>query len=174
MIQHLNADRDGTTPMKRWIGIFEEATSLSQDLVAHQPKPLLFLILLAWCGLVSGLLEVAAIIVGKQLLDFNRLYWMSRHFVWIIPLINLFTFLSVGIVLAVVVNYWWPEPVVRRSCLCVLTVLPVIWAVSNWIIGPAGFLMARGAVAARLVPAYRAACHRFSKTGPGQLSLRRV
>ena len=75
------------------MAIFEEATSLSQDHVAHRPKPLLFLILLAWCGLVSGLLEVGVIILRKQLLDFNRLYWMSRHFVWIIPLINLFVFL---------------------------------------------------------------------------------
>ncbi len=82
------------------MAIFEEATSLSQDLVAHRPKPLLFLILLAWCGLVSGLLEVGVIILRKQLLDFNRLYWMSRHFVWIIPLINLFIFLCVGIMLS--------------------------------------------------------------------------
>ena len=44
--------------MKRWVAVLEEATSLSLDLVTPRPKRLLYLILLAWCGLVSGLLEV--------------------------------------------------------------------------------------------------------------------
>ena len=153
MIQHRNTDRGGSTSIKRWVAVLEEATSLSLDRVTPRPKRLLYLILLAWCGIVSGLLEVGAIIVRKHLLDFNRLYWMSRHFVWIIPLINLLVLLIVGIVLAVAVLPWWPRGrwlVVRT--LCVLTVLPPIWAVSNRIIGPAGFLIALG-VAARLVPA---------------------
>jgi arylsulfatase A-like enzyme len=106
----------------------------------------------AWCGLVSGLLEVGAIILRKQALDVNRLYWMSRHFVWLIPLINLLIFLILGLVLSVLVWRWegrghW----LAIRLLCALTVLPLIWAAGNRIYGPAGFLVALG-VAARLVP----------------------
>jgi arylsulfatase A-like enzyme len=149
---YADASRAGTLPVKRPITGFDEGGSLSQDFVVHRPKWLSFLILLAWCGLVSGLLEVGAIVLRKQLLDFNRLYWMTRHFVWIIPLINLFVFLFLGLTLLVVVWSRWPrDRWLAVRALCVLTVLPPIWAVSNRIIGPAGFVIALG-VAARLVP----------------------
>src|SRR5262245_43443462 len=55
------------------------------------------LILSAWCGLVAGLLEVGAIILRKRTLDFNQLYWTSRHFIWLIPLIDLAIFLALGV-----------------------------------------------------------------------------
>ena len=44
------------------------------------------LVLSAWCGLVSGLLEVGTIVLRKRTFDPNHLYEMSRHFVWLIPL----------------------------------------------------------------------------------------
>ena len=56
-------------------------------------------ILSAWCGLVAGLLEVATIVVRKSTFDVNHLYGMTRHFVWLIPLIDLGLFLALGIVL---------------------------------------------------------------------------
>ena len=57
------------------------------------------LVLSAWCGLVSGLLEVGTIVVRKRTFDPNHLYEMSRHFVWLIPLTNLCLFLALGVVL---------------------------------------------------------------------------
>ena len=54
------------------------------------------LIVSAWCGLVSGLLEVGTIVVRKHTFDPNHLYEMSRHFVWLIPLTNLCLFLVLG------------------------------------------------------------------------------
>jgi len=139
--------------MESRTAVVEEAGSLSHDLVAQPLKLLPFLMLSAWCGLVSGLLEVGEIILCKQALDFNRLYWMSRHFVWLVPLINLLIFLILGMVLSVLVWRWesrgrW----LGIRLLCALTVLPLIWAALNRIYGPAGFLVALG-VAARLVPA---------------------
>ena len=61
----------------------------SADRADRGPGLLPLLVIASWCGLVSGLLEVATLIVRKQAFDFNQLYWMSRHFVWLIPLINL-------------------------------------------------------------------------------------
>ena len=57
------------------------------------------LVLSLWCGLVAGPLEVGAIVLRKHLFDLNQFYWMSRHFVWLIPLTNLLIFLALGLVL---------------------------------------------------------------------------
>ncbi len=138
--------------MKNRTDVFEEAGSLSPDLVAQRLGLLPFLMLSAWCGLVSGLLEVGVIILRKRTLDFNHLYWMSRHFVWLIPLINLLVFLILGLVLSVLVlrgggrGRW-----LAIRLLCALTMLPPIWAASARIYGPAGALLALG-LAIRLVP----------------------
>ena len=50
------------------------------------------LLLSAWCGLVAGLLEVGAIVLRKQVFGPNHLYNMSRHFVWLIPLVERLSF----------------------------------------------------------------------------------
>ena len=71
-----------------------------------ESSPFPVLILSAWCGLVSGLLEVGTIVVRKHTFDPNHLYGMSRHFVWLIPLINLCVFLALGIVLKLLVLAW--------------------------------------------------------------------
>src|SRR5215469_12292305 len=75
--------------------------SVADRLCAHH-----LLILSLWCGLVAGPLEVGATIVRKHTLDLNRFYWMSRHFVWLIPLTNLLIFLVLGVVLAVLALCW--------------------------------------------------------------------
>ncbi len=112
-----------------------------------------FLVLALWCGLVAGPLEVGATIVRKHTLDLNHFYWMSRHFVWLIPLTNLLIFLAAGAVLAPLAwlggrrGRW-----LAARLLCALTLLPLVWAAFPWIYGPAGLLLSLG-IAARLVPA---------------------
>ncbi len=62
-------------------------------LAAERVRPFPMLVLSAWCGLVSGLLEVGTIVVRKRTFDPNHLFEMSRHFLWLIPLTNLCLFL---------------------------------------------------------------------------------
>jgi len=78
------------------------------DFAATHWRLLPFLMLSAWCGLVAGLLEVGIVVLRKQTFDFNHLYWMSRHFVWLIPLINLALFLILG--LALLILAWCTGP----------------------------------------------------------------
>jgi arylsulfatase A-like enzyme len=105
-----------------------------------------------WCGLVAGLLEVGTIVLRKQAVDPNRLYWMSRHFVWMIPVTNLGIFLALGL-LGCIVCFAWP----RRGrwllarVLGALTILPVLLIAFPRIYTVA-FLVAALGVAARLVP----------------------
>ena len=83
------------------------------------------LILSGWCGLVSGLLEVGALVLRKEAFDPNQLYWMSRHFVWLIPVTNLCLFLALGVVLGSVTlaARRWGSWLAARL-LCALTLLP--------------------------------------------------
>ncbi len=86
-----------------------------------------WLLLSAWCGLVAGLLEVGTIVLRKETIDPNRLYWMSRHFVWLIPLVDLGIFLAMGCVggLACLA---WPRrgPWLLARSLCAAMILPVL------------------------------------------------
>ena len=112
---------------------------------------LLFLAL--WCGLLAGPLEVAAIVLRKHTVDLNQFYWISRHFVWLVPLTDLLIFLLLGLGLAVLAQVW-PD---RTSwlgirLLCVLTLLAPFWAAFPRIFGPAGFLLVLG-ITTWLVPA---------------------
>ena len=112
-----------------------------------------WLALSVWCGLVAGPIEVGAIVVRKSLVDLNQFYWISRHFVWLIPLTNLGIFLAVGVVLALLV-LCWPRfglgPAAKL--LCTLALLPPFWAAFPRVYGPAGVILALG-VATRIVPA---------------------
>ena len=74
--------------------------------VAATLGPASILSLSAWCGVVSGLLEVGTIVLRKQTFDPNRLYGMSRHFLWVIPITNLCVFLGLGIVLCLAAWVW--------------------------------------------------------------------
>lgn len=118
-------------------------------------RPHHWLVLSVWCGLVAGPIEVGAIVVRKSLVDLNQFYWVSRHFVWLIPLTNLGIFLAVGVVLALLV-VCRPRlgigPPARL--LCALALLPPFWAAFPRVFGPAGFILALG-VATRLVPALK-------------------
>jgi arylsulfatase A-like enzyme len=110
------------------------------------------LALSAWCGLIAGLLEVAVIVMRKSMFDYVHLYWMSRHFIWLVPVVNLTLFLILGLGLSIVVwctrghGEWLAVRVLGAS-----TLLPAIWAASPRIYGLAGFLLAAG-IASRLVP----------------------
>ena len=136
--------------------VFDESGAAgpsSHHLAANRPGTFPLLILSAWCGILAGLLEVGATILRKRTLDFNQLYKISRHFVWMIPSISLAIFLLLGVVLSVVVmccrrrGLW-----LALRLLCAFTLLAPIWAATPEIYGPAGFLLALG-LAARLVPA---------------------
>ncbi len=105
-----------------------------------------------WCGLVSGLVEVAITIVRKRTIDWNQLYWRSRHFIWLVPLTNLVIFFILGLGLWLVIRCWhrrgrW----LAARLLCLLTLLSPFWAAFPEIYGVAGFFFVLG-VASRLVP----------------------
>ena len=78
--------------------ILEEAgpSGSPQDPANDWCRPLPFLVLSAWCGLSSGLVEVVALIVRKHFFDMNHFYWMSRHFVWLVPATNFLVFAHCG------------------------------------------------------------------------------
>src|SRR5262245_31129021 len=58
------------------------------------------LVLSAWCGLAAGWLEVGTRVLCRSIDATNRLYMMSRHFVWLVPLTDLMLFLGMGGILA--------------------------------------------------------------------------
>ncbi len=119
---------------------------------ARTPRPHDVLVLSLWCGLVAGLLEVGAIVLRKHTADLNQFYWMSRFFVWMIPLTNLLLFLGLGLVLAMVSRIWPRRGGgISARLLCAMTLLPLIWTVLPRIYGPAGFLLVLG-IATWLVP----------------------
>jgi arylsulfatase A-like enzyme len=108
-----------------------------------------------WCGLVAGPLEVGAIVLRKHTMDVIRFYWMSRHFVWLIPLTNLLIFLALGLALAPV-TLVWPRRGGGLSArlLCALTLLPLFWTAFPRIYGLGGFILVLG-IATWLVPVLR-------------------
>jgi arylsulfatase A-like enzyme len=130
----------------------EEAGLPSQNLAATRPAPFSFLALALWCGLVSGLLEVGITLVRKRLVDLNHLHWMSRHFVWLVPLTNLAIFLALGVVLSLVVRWGRRGRWLAMRVLVALTLLPLFWASFPRIYSPVGLLVMLG-VAEQLVPA---------------------
>ena len=81
--------------------VFKEAGTVGSstpDLATNRLGFISLLLLSAWCGLVAGLLEVGTIVLRKQVFDPDHLYRMSRHFVWLIPLIEPLRFPGAGIV----------------------------------------------------------------------------
>jgi arylsulfatase A-like enzyme len=105
-----------------------------------------------WCGLLAGLLEVGVIVLRKHTVDLNHFYWMSRHFLWLIPLTDLLIFFGLGLALSFLIRCWPRRgSYYAARSLCGFTLLAVIWAAFPRIYGPAGFIVALG-IAARLVP----------------------
>lgn len=115
--------------------------------------PAAVLMLSGWCGLTAGLLEVATLVARKSWFDANRFYGMSRHFVWLVPLIDLGLFLVLGVLLAILIRFrpargaW-----LSARLLVAMTVLPAAMVALPMIYGPAWLLVMLG-IAARVVPA---------------------
>jgi arylsulfatase A-like enzyme len=109
------------------------------------------LMLSAWCGLAGGLLEVGTRVLCRAIDPTKRLYFMSRHFVWLTPLANLVVFLGVGFCLVVLTRMWprlgaWLSPRV----LCALAILSALIVVSPQIYPEASLVLALG-IASQLV-----------------------
>jgi arylsulfatase A-like enzyme len=133
-------------------------TALSSQSPARSPQavrrlgPLDLLVLSAWCGLAAGELEVTARVVPRALDPTHRLYMMTRHFVWLVPLVNLVLFLGVGALL-VLATRCWPR---RAGWLCPRlivagAVLPALVLTGRSIYVEAWSLVALG-IAVHIVP----------------------
>jgi arylsulfatase A-like enzyme len=121
------------------------------------------LVLAVWCGLVSGLFEVATVILRKTF-DQNHLYWTSRHFTWLIPLCNLAIFVALGGLLALLARFaprhaGW----LAMRLYFGLGLLPILLVAFPQIYGWAWMIVTLG-IAARSVPLverHRAGFHRI-------------
>ncbi len=110
------------------------------------------LLLSAWCGLVAGLLEAAAIEVRKQFFDANQLYGMSRHFVWLLPATNLCLFLAFGVLgCGTILAFGRRGRWIFDRGLCGLTLLPILLVGLSQIYAFAWLVLVAG-VSMRLVP----------------------
>jgi arylsulfatase A-like enzyme len=112
------------------------------------------LVLAVWCGLAAGLLEVGARILCRVINPVERLYLMSRHFVWLTPLVNLTLFLGLGLCMAALTRVWprvggWVGP----RLICALAMLPLLMVARPRIYPEAWFILAVG-IATRLVPIF--------------------
>jgi arylsulfatase A-like enzyme len=137
--------------------------------------PLDVLVLSAWCGLAGGELEVAARVVPRAIGWSQHLYMMTRHFVWLIPLIDLMLFLAVGAALALVTRKWprragWCSP----RLIVALAILPALAAAIPGIYVEAWAVLALG-FGVRLAPVlerHPAGMRRWlGKTAPALLAL---
>jgi arylsulfatase A-like enzyme len=119
---------------------------------ARRLGPLDLLVLSAWCGLAAGELEVAARVVPRALDPTHRLYMMTRHFVWLVPLINLVLFLGIGTFLVLAARRWprgagWLGP----RLIVAAAILPMLVLAGRRIYLEAWLLVALG-VAFRTTP----------------------
>ena len=110
------------------------------------------LVLSAWCGLAAGLLEVGTRVLCRTIDPTERLYEMSRHFVWLTPLANLLVFLALGFCLAGITRFWprfggWLGP----RLLTALAMLPTFMVAGPRIFPEAWFVLALG-IAIQAVP----------------------
>jgi arylsulfatase A-like enzyme len=119
-----------------------------------RPSALDLLVLAVWCGLTAGLLEVAARVLCRAINPVDRLYYMSRHFVWLTPLVNLSLFLGLGLCVAGLTRVWprvggW----IGARLICALAMLPMLMVAGPRVYPEAWFVLAVG-IAARLVPLF--------------------
>jgi arylsulfatase A-like enzyme len=122
----------------------------SEAVLRLGPFDLMFLS--AWCGLAAGELEVAVRVIPRALNVTHRLYFMTRHFVWLVPLVNLVLFMGFGVLLLLAARLW-PR---RARWLCprliiALAVLPALVLASPRIYVEAWLLVALG-LAVRVAP----------------------
>lgn len=126
-------------------GVEPDGVVVSPRARAHGLGPARVFLLAIWCGLAVGSLEVVIIVLRKQFLDLNRLYWMPRQFVWMTPVADLAIFTAIGVVLALVAVAGRPGRWLASRLLCALALLPLFWAAFPRIYGPAGFVFVLGA-----------------------------
>jgi arylsulfatase A-like enzyme len=126
----------------------------SLDPVRPRSRPTLptIVALSAWCGLVAGLLEVAAILIRKRVFDADQILRLSHHFVWLIPVANLCIFIALAVIGSAVVLIWphrgrW----LFTRALAAFTLLPPLLAAFPRIYAAALLLLAAG-IAVRIVP----------------------
>jgi arylsulfatase A-like enzyme len=105
-----------------------------------------------WCGLIAGLLEVGAREACRALHPTNRLYWMSRHSVWLTPLANILLFSCLGLAGAAITKLWprrgrW----LSFRILCALSLLPTLIVAVPGIFTEAWLIFALG-IASLVVP----------------------
>jgi arylsulfatase A-like enzyme len=103
-------------------------------------------------GLAAGLVEVGTRVLCRTIDPTDRLYLMSKHFVWLTPLANLLLFLALGLCLAGL-TVLWPRPGgwLSARLLCALAIQPMLMVVAPRVLPAAWFVFALG-VASRLVP----------------------
>jgi arylsulfatase A-like enzyme len=116
-------------------------------------RPLDVLVTSAWLGLAGGVLEVATRVVCKNVPG-QRMYAMSRHFLWMAPLSNLVLFLGIGTLLAVA-TWLWPRRGGWLSMRLVgfLAVLPALMLASPRVYPWAWVILAVG-ISARVTPIF--------------------
>jgi arylsulfatase A-like enzyme len=135
--------------------VVEEAGPIDKA-AGHQratlPGLIRFVAFSVWCGLAAGLLEVAAIVIRKEVVGPDHLYRTSRHFIWLIPLINVCVFAVVGLLVQIAD---WIRPTLGRwigvRVLCALSLSPMLMIALPRLYSFACFVLALGA-AARLLP----------------------
>ena len=110
------------------------------------------LVLSAWCGLAAGWLEVATRVLLKSIFVTNRMYLMSRQFVWLVPLSNLSLFFVVGLFLAVAAKIW-PRPAgwLSPRLICAAALVPALMVAGPQIY-PWAWLVVASGIAMRVVP----------------------
>lgn len=124
------------------------------------------IVLSAWCGLAAGLLELGTRLLCRAINPSQRLYLMTRHFVWLGPLSNLLFFLGMGLLLALAILVVpraaaWFGPRLIFAC----TILPVLMAAWPQIYPSAWLVVALGA-ALCVVPVIERRAALFSRWRP--------
>jgi arylsulfatase A-like enzyme len=108
--------------------------------------------LAAWCGLAAGLLEVGLRVLCRIINPTDRLYQVSRHFVWLAPLTYLLLFLAMGLFFAAITRLsprrggWLSRRLIVACCL-----VPALMVAGPQIHIAAWVILALGIVS-RLVP----------------------
>jgi arylsulfatase A-like enzyme len=132
-------------------------TTSAEQMISSRPAPrtvkltrrlgaLDLLVLAAWCGLAGGLLEVGMRVLFRAINPVHRLYMMSRHFVWLTPLVNLLLLFGLGSCLAVLAKVW-PRigGMIGPRLICAFTILPMLIVAVPQIFPEAWFILALGA-----------------------------
>jgi arylsulfatase A-like enzyme len=122
--------------------------------VARRLGAIDLLVFAIWCGLTAGLLEVGARVLCRAVNPVHRLYFMSRHFVWLTPLVNLSLFLGLGLCVAGITRVWprvggW----IGARLTCAMAMIPMLMVAGPRVYPEAWFVLALG-IAARLVPLF--------------------